>query len=45
MNAAAISDYRELARRRLPTFLFEYLDGGSYEEVTLKRNRLDLDSF
>lgn len=40
--AASISDYRKLARRRLPKFLFEYVDGGSYDEVTLRRNRTDL---
>lgn len=40
--AASISDYRELAPRRLPKFLFEYADGGSYDEVTLHRNRADL---
>jgi L-lactate dehydrogenase (cytochrome) len=33
-----VDDYRELARRRLPNILFEYIDGGSYAEVTLKRN-------
>ena len=27
-------DYRRLAKRRVPHFLFEYLDGGSYAEVT-----------
>ena len=42
--AAAITDYRELARARLPRFLFEYLDGGSYAEVTLRRNSADLDA-
>jgi L-lactate dehydrogenase (cytochrome) len=42
MKAASVSDYRELARRRLPHFLFEYLDGGSYAEVTLERNISDL---
>ena len=42
MIAACISDYRELARRRLPHFLFEYIDGGSYAEVTLGRNVADL---
>jgi L-lactate dehydrogenase (cytochrome) len=42
MKAAAVTDYRELARRRLPRFLFEYIDGGSYAEVTLKRNLDDL---
>ncbi len=42
MIAASIHDYRELARRRLPPFLFEYMDGGSYDEVTLRRNVDDL---
>jgi L-lactate dehydrogenase (cytochrome) len=43
-QAASISDYRALARARLPHFLFEYLDGGSYDEVTLRRNVEDLQS-
>lgn len=42
MKAASITDYRELARRRLPRFLFEYIDGGSYAETTLGRNITDL---
>lgn len=42
MIAASALDYRELARRRLPRFLFEYIDGGSYAEVTLARNIDDL---
>jgi len=41
-KAASISDYRALAKARLPHFLFEYLDGGSYDEVTLRRNVEDL---
>jgi len=36
-------DYRELARRRLPPFLFEYIDGGANAEVTLRRNVADLE--
>lgn len=44
MKAAAVIDYRELARRRLPHFLFEYIDGGSYAEATLARNVADLAS-
>src|SRR3954452_20532456 len=44
MHAASIGDYRALAKARLPHFLFEYLDGGSYDEVTLKRNVEDLQS-
>jgi L-lactate dehydrogenase (cytochrome) len=43
MKAASALDYRELARRRLPRFLFEYIDGGSYAEVTLRRNITDLE--
>lgn len=41
---ASILDYRELASRRLPHFLFEYLDGGSYGEATLRRNLADLEA-
>jgi L-lactate dehydrogenase (cytochrome) len=40
--AASVGDYRALARARLPHFLFEYIDGGSYDEVTLRRNVEDL---
>lgn len=43
-KAASVSDYRALAKARLPHFLFEYLDGGSYAEVTLGRNTSDLES-
>jgi L-lactate dehydrogenase (cytochrome) len=43
MKAASALDYREVARRRLPPFLFEYIDGGSYAEVTLRRNIADLE--
>ena len=38
MQAISIGDYRELARRRLPRFLFDYLDGGSFAETTLRDN-------
>jgi L-lactate dehydrogenase (cytochrome) len=43
MRAASTLDYRGLAQRRLPKFLFEYIDGGSYAEVTLRRNVADLE--
>jgi L-lactate dehydrogenase (cytochrome) len=39
---ASVSDYRELARRRLPKVMFDYVDGGSFDEVTLLANRADL---
>ncbi|WP_332771059.1 L-lactate dehydrogenase [Phenylobacterium sp.] len=44
MKPASVSDYRELARRRLPKMFFEYIDGGSYAEVTLGRNVADLEA-
>jgi L-lactate dehydrogenase (cytochrome) len=43
-RAASVTDYRALAKARLPHFLFEYLDGGSYDEETLRRNVDDLHS-
>jgi len=42
-RAATVSDFRELARRRLPNMLFEYIDGGSYAEETLRRNTGDFE--
>ena len=44
MITACVNDFREAARRRLPHFLFEYIDGGSYAEVTLRRNSADLEA-
>lgn len=44
MIPASISDYRTLARKRLPHFLFEYIDGGAFSETTLTRNEQDLQS-
>jgi L-lactate dehydrogenase (cytochrome) len=37
-----VLDYRELARRRLPRQLFDYVDGGAYEENTMRANVSDL---
>lgn len=34
-----IEDFRALAKKRLPRMIFDYLDGGSDDEVTLGRNR------
>lgn len=36
-----ISDYRALAQKKLPTPLFEFIDGGAYEEITQRRNKED----
>jgi L-lactate dehydrogenase (cytochrome) len=38
----SIADLRDLARKRLPRAIFDYADRGSYDEVTLARNRADL---
>ncbi len=42
MIISAPSDYREGARRKLPRFLFDYIDGGAGTETTLGRNTADL---
>src|SRR4051795_3749720 len=39
---ATVNDYRELARRKLPRQLFDYVDGGAYEEATMRANVADL---
>ena len=41
MVPANVADYRELARRRIPKVLFDYVDGGSYTEHTLRANSED----
>ena len=38
-----IGDLKELARQRLPRMLFDYIEGGSWEESALSRNYSDLD--
>ena len=42
MILASCDDFRRAARRRLPRFLFDYLDGGANRETTLGRNVRDL---
>jgi L-lactate dehydrogenase (cytochrome) len=36
---ATAGDYRELARKRLPRHLFDYLDGAAYDELTAADNQ------
>lgn len=38
---ASVADYRSLAEARLPRLLFDYIDGGACDEVTLAANRAD----
>ncbi|MBN8922160.1 MAG: alpha-hydroxy-acid oxidizing enzyme [Rhodanobacter sp. 68-29] len=42
MIISSTMDYRAAAQRRLPPFLFHYIDGGAYDEQTLRRNVEDL---
>jgi L-lactate dehydrogenase (cytochrome) len=37
----AISDYREIAFKRLPRQLFDFLEGGAFDEITVQKNRDD----
>lgn len=34
----SVEDLRELAKKRIPKFAFEYLDGGCNEDVNIKKN-------
>ena len=38
---ASVADFRRVAEKRLPRFLFDYIDGGAGAEVTLRRNTAD----
>lgn len=39
----ALSDLRSRARRRIPKFVWEFLDSGAGDEATVRRNRASLD--
>jgi L-lactate dehydrogenase (cytochrome) len=41
MVITCVEDMRQAARRRLPRALFDFIDGGAQDEVTLRRNRED----
>lgn len=38
-NALSIQDLRQLARKRLPRTVFDFIDGGAEDELTLAENR------
>jgi L-lactate dehydrogenase (cytochrome) len=40
----SVADLRAIARRRVPKSIFEYVDHGSYDELTWTRNRSDLEA-
>ncbi|MFK8067543.1 MAG: alpha-hydroxy acid oxidase [Gammaproteobacteria bacterium] len=41
----SISDLRLTAKRKLPRAVFEYIDGGSEDEITVKHNRKAFDHY
>lgn len=45
MTLVNIHDFRDLARRRLPKIFFDYIEGGSFEEETMRANRADFAGF
>lgn len=42
MTPVSLADYRALAKRRLPRMFFDYIDGGSFNDTTLRANLDDL---
>src|SRR5688500_18484305 len=38
-RAHSIAELRHMAKARLPSWVFEYLEGGAEDEVTMRRNR------
>ena len=43
-HAKNIGDLREIARRNVPNFIFEYVEGGAEDEATLRHNRAALEA-
>ena len=43
-RAASVDDLRTIARRRLPRGVFDYVDGGAEDELTLAANRAAFDA-
>lgn len=44
-RAASIEDLRQIASRKLPRMVFDYIDGASGSESTARRNRTGFDQF
>ena len=38
-----VDDFRRLAKKKLPSPIFHYIDGGADDEITLKRNTNSFD--
>src|SRR5207247_10028518 len=39
-----IEDLRRISRRKIPRAIFDYVERGSYDEITFNANRNDLDA-
>lgn len=37
----SVSDYRQMAKKRIPRQLFEFLEGGAFDEITIGKNSTD----
>ncbi len=44
-RAASVADLRELARRRLPAGVFDYIDGAAEDELSMERNAAAFDQW
>ena len=44
MTIVNIEDLRRRARRRLPKVVFDFIDGGAQDEVSLRANRADFEA-
>jgi L-lactate dehydrogenase (cytochrome) len=40
-RCVSVADIRDLARRRVPRAVFDFVDGAAWDELTARRNRLD----
>ena len=43
MGPISLFEYESLARERMPRDLYDYIEGGAVDEITLARNRRALD--
>lgn len=45
VTPVTVPDYRRLAKRRLPRFLFDYIDGGANKEDSMHANEADFQTY
>ena len=43
-NLPDVASLKQRAKKRIPHFAFDYLEGGCNEEIGIERNRLDIQS-